>query len=258
MLLIDKLSYSSRLRDKSPVLKAFLAVTTLLICVAARSVLFSFLVLTFMAGLTVILGGTSISDYIRLMRMPLTFLLISTVTILIGISKHPVEEPFIKLFGLFYYFESSKLIFGLQLISSAFGAVACLYFLSLTTPFTDILRVLQLLRCPTVISELLLLSYRYIFVLYETAAGITTAQESRLGNRSLKTALKGSTGLFSILFIRAMKKSSLLYDAMEARCYDGTIKVLWEKKNAGKGEIAAVILLVTVLGICSYFLKNVV
>lgn len=257
MLLIDKLSYSSRLRDKSPALKAFFAVSTLLICVAARSVLVSLFVLALMGSLTVFWGGTSPSYYGRLLRVPLAFLFISTLTILFGLSLHPTEQPFIKLLSLYVYFENDRLLFGLRLILSALGAVSCLYFLSLTTPFTDLLQVLNRLHFPEILSDLLLLIYRYIFILYETASGITIAQESRLMNRSFKTALKGSSSLFATLFIRAMKRSSQLYDAMEARCYDGTIRVLWDRNRAGRGEIITVVLFEAAFLVSSFFLKRI-
>lgn len=256
MLLIDKLSYSSRLRYKSPSLKAFFAVSTLLLCVAARSVLFSLFVLILMGSLTVFIGGTSPSYYIKLMRVPLAFLLLSTLTILFGIALKPTEQPFVKLLFLYVYLEKDKLILGLRLILSALGAVSCLYFLSLTTPFTDLIKVLNRLHFPAILTELLLLIYRYIFVLYETASGIAVAQESRLLNRNFRSALKGSSGLFATLFIRAMKKSSLLYDAMEARCYDGTIKVLWEKDQANRKEIILVVLFEAAMLVSSLYLKR--
>ena len=62
------------------------------------------------------------------------------------------------------------------------------------------------------------------------------SQKSRLGNRDLKTSLKSFGSMVSVLFIRALKKSGALYDAMEARCYDGTIRVLTEKPSPRNGR----------------------
>ena len=44
------------------------------------------------------------------------------------------------------------------------------------------------------------------------------------------------------LFVRAMKKSGALYDAMESRCYDGTIRVLNENYPPAGKEITAIVL----------------
>ena len=39
-----------------------------------------------------------------------------------------------------------------------------------------------------------------------------------------------------------MKKSNALFDAMESRCYDGTIHVLTENYAPKKNEITAIVL----------------
>ena len=41
----------------------------------------------------------------------------------------------------------------------------------------------------------------------------------------------------SALLVRSLKRSGMMYDAMEARCYDGELKVLSEERPAGKKEI---------------------
>lgn len=86
----------------------------------------------------------------------------------------------------------------------------------------------------------MLLIYRYIFVLFDIASAISTAQDSRLGNRNYKTSMKSFGAMISALFVRAMKKSGALYDAMESRCYDGTIRVLNETFPPKKREMALI------------------
>ena len=55
----------------------------------------------------------------------------------------------------------------------------------------------------------------------------------------------GSMG--AVLFIRAMKRSNALYDAMEARGYDGKIRVLRKNYPAKAKEIAGIVLFEAVL-----------
>ena len=114
----------------------------------------------------------------------------------------------------------------------AFSSVACLYFLILTTPVTDLLAVLRRLHCPWLLLELMLLIYRAIFVLLDIAGAIQTAQNCRLGNRSFSSKLRCMGQMLSVLLVRSLKKSSLLYDAMESRLYDGRIRVLEETAPA--------------------------
>jgi cobalt/nickel transport system permease protein len=46
--------------------------------------------------------------------------------------------------------------------------------------------------------------------------------------------------MVSVLFVRSMKKAAALYDSMEARCYDGTLRVLNENCPPRLPEIAAI------------------
>ena len=80
--------------------------------------------------------------------------------------------------------------------------------------------------------ELMLLIYRAIFVLLDIASAIQTAQNCRLGNRTFRSKLSCMGQMLSVLLVRSLKKSSLLYDAMESRLYDGKIQVLEETQPA--------------------------
>lgn len=162
------------------------------------------------------------------MLIPLVFLLLSTLAIIVNISGTPLDAFALPLGNLYITGSFQSLRRGLQLILTAMASVSCLYFLALSTPMTDILNELRKLRIPALLLELMMLTYRFIFVLLEIASSILTSQKSRLGNRDLKTSLKSFGSMVSVLFIRSLKKSGALYDAMEARCYDGTIRVLTE------------------------------
>ena len=78
----------------------------------------------------------------------------------------------------------------------------------------------------------MLLIYRAIFVLLDIASAIQTAQNCRLGNRTFRSKLSCMGQMLSVLLVRSLKKSSLLYDAMESRLYDGKIQVLEETQPA--------------------------
>ena len=74
----------------------------------------------------------------------------------------------------------------------------------------------------------MMLIYRFIFLLLDCAGKISVAQHSRLGNRDFRTSLSSFASLVSCLFIQSVRRSGILYDAMEARCYDGDFSVLSE------------------------------
>lgn len=251
MIMIDKLSYSSKLRYKSPCLKSFFAISTLIICVAARSFIISLITLLIMGGLTVYNSRTSYKYYIKLFMLPLLFLLFSTITIIVNIADEPMSTIALPIFHKFIMIRKDSIYFAINLILTSLGSISCLFFLSLTTPSTDLLYVLERIHCPYLIIELLLLIYRFIFVVLDMATAISTSQKCRLGNKDMKTSIKSMSELLTMLLIRALKKSSLLYDAMESRCYDGTIRVLNESNKASKREVISVTIFeVIMIGIC--------
>lgn len=241
-MIIDKLSYQSNLRYVNACEKTVFAVVTLLLCVMSRSIAIALIVLAAMGFLTVKKGGTPLFRYLRLMTIPFAFLLMSTLAIILNWSKTPLDAFAIPLGSHFITSSRASLLFALQLILTALGAVSCLYFLSLSTPVPDILMALGRFHIPPLMIELMLLIYRFIFVLSDIASSIGTAQDSRLGNRNFRTSCKSFGALGSVLFIRAFAKSSKLYDAMESRCYDGRIRVLTEQYPPKKTEIIQIIL----------------
>lgn len=247
MISIDKLCYNSRLRYVNAGEKFAFAVITLVICVMSRSIAVASIILFVMGILTVWKGGVPLFRYLYYISVPLTFLLLSTLAIFLHIQEVPMDLFAVPL-GKWYLTTSyHSVTYGMQLIMTALGSVSCLYFLSFTTPMPDILEVFRLMHCPSLLIELMLLIYRYIFVLLKTASAITTSQNCRLGNRDYRTSLKSFGMLGSALMIHSVLRSGKLYDAMEARCYDGTIHVLSQYHPPKKKNASMIILFDTAL-----------
>ena len=241
MLTIDQLCYSSKLRRVNANEKFAFTILTLFICVASRNVWIAGIVLLVNTILTVGGGRIPFGRYLKLMLLPFAFLIMSTAAIVINVSKVPFDAYAIPV-GDYYITSSVAAVFmAIQLSLTALSAVSCLYFLTLNTPMTDILRVLRKCHCPNILIELMLLIYRFIFILLSTAKGIRVSQKSRLGYQDYKTSLRSFSSLCATVFIRAMKRANALYDAMESRGYDGTLRVLEEEYE---GRIVEIILIV--------------
>lgn len=255
MILIDKLCYLSKLRYVNPLEKFAFAMLTLIFCIVSRSIVMAILVLLVNGILTIKFGGIPYKRYNNLMLIPLAFLILSTVAIIVNISQNPLDAFAIPIGGFYITGGWTSIIHGVQLILTALAAVSSLYFLSLNTPMTDILTVLRKLKCPALIVELMLLIYRYIFVLLDIAYYISTSQKSRLGHKDFKTSIKSFGAMVSVLFIRAMKRSNALYDSMESRCYDGEIKVLVENYPLNKKNIIFIAIFETILLVFTIYLK---
>lgn len=246
-MVIDKLCYRSGLRYRSAGVKFAYTIITMLICVISRSLTVAVIVLTVNGTLTVRKGGIPFRLYRRFMRIPLAFLLLGTVTMIVNISRTPLDAYAIPI-GAWYLTGSTRsVVSAVQLIFSALASVSCLYFLSLNTPVPDILMILEKLHCPEILTELMLLIYRFIFILLETASEIQTSQKCRLGYKNFKTSLYSYGQMAAALLVRALKRSNALYDAMEARGYDGKIRVLEESCPPKRKEVACVIVFELIL-----------
>jgi cobalt/nickel transport system permease protein len=227
MISIDNYAYASKLKQNDPMEKLFFTVLTLSVCLWANQIFISIAILIMMSWVTIRLGRTPLSLFLKLMLVPMSFLMIGVITIVFGFSSNALNFIFsIKLWGVYIGISKTGILTAANLFFRALGAVSCLYFLSLNTPMVDILAALRKLKCPKLMVELMGLIYRFIFVLLETANTMYIAQNSRLGYNTLAMRYRSLGTLASSLFIRAYKRSDDLYTALEARGYEGDLNVL--------------------------------
>ena len=228
MINIDCYAYSNNLKTVHPLEKFLFAMISMVVCLTSTPVFIPLILLALMAGLVIYKAGIPARVFIILMLVPLSFLLISVLTIAFSISTNPSGFwlALITVKGLTVGMYYSDLIIAVHLFLRSLGAVSCLYFLALTTPMTEIITVLNKMRVPVIITELMMLVYRFIFVFMETATTINRAQTSRSGYVSMKSSFRSLSRLSSALLGKVFVKSQELYNAMVARCYTGEIKVL--------------------------------
>lgn len=237
MISIDQLAYRSGLRKVSAVEKTAYALMTLVICVAGRSLEAALMAFAANGFLVIRKGKVSLPRYGKMLLMPLVFLILGTGAVIVNISEIPLDAFAIRLGGWYLTGSRAGIWKGLELGTVAMSAVSSMYFLAVSTPVTDVLGVLRKIRVPSLFLELMLLIYRFIFVLLGTAEGIMTAQKCRMGNRDLRTGIRSFGMMGSALFIRSVKRAGALYDSMEARCYDGEIRVLSRERPVRKKEV---------------------
>ncbi|HHY27862.1 MAG TPA: cobalt ECF transporter T component CbiQ [Desulfitobacterium dehalogenans] len=256
MLNTDTYAYASRLKAIDPMQKFIFAFLTLGVCLWADQMVVSIAVIVLMSGATIVFGGAPFSVWLKLMIVPLSFLVIGIITIAINISRD--VHSFLwahSIAGYWVGISESGIREGINLFFRVLGSVSCLYFLSLSTPMVDLLSVLRRLRLPKLMVEMMGLIYRFIFVLLETAATMLIAQNSRLGYINLRSGYRSMGSMVSVLFIRAYKRSNELYTSLEARGYDGEIKVLEETYENNKNLVFLAALINGVLIFLALFLK---
>lgn len=231
MIDIDSYAYSNNLKNVHPAEKSLFAMITMVVCLTAPTVITPLIVFVVMAGGIVLKAGIPARVFVKLMLVPLSFLLISVLTIAFSISTNPAGFWLAQtIYGVTIGIRYPDLITAVQLFLRSLGAVSCLYFLALSTPITELITVLNRIRVPVIITELMVLIYRFIFVFMETATTIRRAQFSRSGYVSMRSSFRSLSRLFSALLGKVFVKSQELYNSMAARCYAGEIKVLTKKR----------------------------
>lgn len=230
-LSIDGYAQRSRLKGLSPGFKLAAVVVLLVFCVAIDSLAVCLVVLVTMFLLTVAAGGTPAGYYLSLLIVPLAFIVLGGLAVLIQFSPQPLGLLDLPLFGGHVGITLQSQETARYLTAKAFAGISCLYFLGLSTPMGDLIATLRRIRLPAVLIELMYLIYRYIFCLFGVQRTMADATASRLGYRSARTTLKSAALVASGVLQFSFRQASANFDAMEARCYDGTLRFLVTPKR---------------------------
>ncbi len=242
MIDIDSLCYDSKLRFINPMEKIIYSFMTIFLLIFSRSIVIAITVLIVNHLLNTVVGGLSQGRYLKLMSIPIAFIIMSTIAIIVNFTKVRLDLYAISI-GSFYITGSKEGVMrGIQLILTALSAVSSLYFLSLNTTMVDIIYALRVIKLPKIVVELMMLIYRYIFLLLDLAVNITISQKSRLGYKNYVTSIKSFASMLSSVFIKSIRMSSELYDSLDARGYDGELKVINEFEEFSKRRFIYIVI----------------
>jgi cobalt/nickel transport system permease protein len=116
----------------------------------------------------------------------------------------------------------------------------------------EILSLLRRWRVPGVLTELIGLMYRLLFVFDRTLHAMIRAQGCRLGYRNLRTSYRSLGTALAALFIRSVDRAHRLERGLAARGYHGELRVLSCRHPVSRRAmlmIALVLLCITALGL---------
>ena len=178
-MLIDKISYSSPIRDINPGIKFLLSMITLIFLLYSKSYivfLFNFLLFNILLLFTV---KVRIYDLLKLNFIPALF--IGTTAISLWLIKKDVS--------LF--------------LMRTFSSLSAVYFLICSTPVVDLDYIFFKLKFPKIFREMFMLIYRYIFLLSENKERLLDSQNVRLGYSNFRNGMKS----FPMLVTAILKKT---------------------------------------------------
>ncbi len=228
---IDTLAYTNRLRWLAPEQKLLFAIA-LLIITAFSHPLVQVLIAVWISTWTVIYAGIPSKIYFKLVYIATIFWLTSLPALVINgvdISHlHLVQNDSVTGFdiGSYYvYISVHGIKQGLTILTRAIASLSCLYFIMLTIPFTELLQILRRVGLPILLTDLLLLMYRFIFVLLNTSAELWTAQQARGGYRTFNIAMKSLALLIGQLLKRTLENYRQVSLSLASRGFNGEFHV---------------------------------
>lgn len=112
---------------------------------------------------------------------------------------------------------------GFLICSRIMGAVSVAVLLGQVMTFTETMAALAWLRVPRGLVEVSMFAWRSLFMLYDNAGVVYTAQKNRLGYCGMRRGLRSFGAMAGMLVIRAFDNSQAMTVAMTQRGYDGSL-----------------------------------
>lgn len=180
----------------------------------------------------IVAAGVSHRSFLRRMVVPCILAIIAFSTQLFWYPEGELIRT-ISIFGYETAIYQGALYRGIELGSRILGGMSVLLFFSLTTPLPELMRAAHFFRCPSVLVELALIMYRYIFLMFEEAARIRSAQKSRLGYASFRNTIHSVSTLGGMLILRSYDRAERNFAAMRCRGYRGVMTAVVPSRLKG-------------------------
>lgn len=224
MLSIDLVANTNRLTKYDAMGKFILSMAMLLASIILENTIFNICLSIVFLLIIVFIAKISLKYYLKLLMIPITFILLSVIAILLTEVSRSLASDILFSVSIYKY-QIGVTIYTFEMARSivfrSIGSISCVYFLVLSTPSNQIIKVFKKLKFPIEFIELYMLCYRFIFILLDEIRIITTAQELRFGYSNLKIAYRSFSTLVGIVFIRTYDRYLSMQVCLELKLYDG-------------------------------------
>lgn len=121
------------------------------------------------------------------------------------------------------------------------------FLLIMTTPWVHVLKSMRSIGIPALVVVILGMTYRYIFMMLQTASDMFEARQSRLvGKLPDADARRLATATVGVLLSKSMQLSNDVYLAMQSRGYRGDVYTLDTFQLGWRDAVAIICLVVGV------------
>lgn len=229
---IDTLAYTNQLRQLPPAQKLWFAVFLLLLALVAHAPV-QIGILLWLSVWIVIYAGIPPRVYGSMLLGVVTFLVTSLPALILDYTS--TLAPAVRadalwhmdVWGGYLYLSRQGLFQAVTVGWRSLASTAALFSIVLTIPAIELAHTCKKLGCPPILIELLLLAYRCIFLLLDTAQKMTIAQISRGGYRTRKLAINSLSLLIRQSIVRTASRYRQLTLGVKARGFDGEFR-FWQ------------------------------
>ena len=163
MLGTDKYAYKSAVRDVNPLQKIFVGFVVMTGCVVFNRWQISLFIFVAMIFLNNYYGKHSLNEIGNMFYIPLGFILVGTLTVIIGIYES--RDGLIlalKIGNIFLGVTKDSIVKGMNIITKSLGIISSVYFFIMNTTISDFTIAMRKLKVPKAFTELMELVYRFI------------------------------------------------------------------------------------------------
>ena len=256
---MDALAYSSRMLNWAPLGKLLLVIVVLIANVMTDSVV---------TALAVLAIGLALMAYSTNMRIPfmlgvaigeaILILIVACGIISInGDSSQPCIWRADFLWLDLYMTADSFNQAWLVMIRAVAGITVMMAFAT-STPIPHLAQALRQIRIPDEICEIVVLIYRYAFLLLERMDTMWSAANSRLGFSGFKRSMKTIASIAVGIFTSSMNMAEKAQVSLECRGYRGYFPIWNRPQRAGVGWVAAAVVVFALLYVLGMYTEGVI
>ena len=235
-LSLDDVAWTSRWRDRSVAEKAWLSTGLLLCAVSAQRLAVA--VAVALASAVAALGFARVPARAlgRAVAGPALFVAVGVAAVVLSVGASPAGEGWS--WGPFAV-TTHSLDRGVDVASRSIAAVCALLLLASTTPMTDLLSSARRTGLPAELLDVAAVTYRMIFLLLDSQAGIRESQSARLGYATRSAAYRSLGALGAATLMRAWTRARALEAGLAGRGYDGSLRTVGRERPVSWAFVAA-------------------
>lgn len=221
---VDTAAYKSPMLHWSPLAKLFLIISLLVLDIAAKTIWMS--VFTGVVGVALFCYGSMLRPPKALMLLFLYAQVLIIISSIIFMIVTPGASVASVKIGITINFTDSGIALATLIYARATVALVILYSFAVSTPVPHLAAALRKIGIPDVFVEMMVLIYRYTFLLMETAEKMHLAAECKFGYRGLRRSLGTTSKLAVGVFMRSLDTAERGEVALQCRNYKGEFKSL--------------------------------